>query len=74
MTAIITVTGGLVGSLGTLLSSTKIMPPSGDTTTSTTITTTPKPPEPTPPVGPQEVKVVNTDKDRVPVEEAPKTP
>lgn len=61
-TALITITGGLIGSLGTLLSSTKTQPPIGDTTTSTTITTTPKvdPPVPT---QPQEVIVTNPPED-----------
>lgn len=70
LTALIAITSGLVGSLTTILSSPRGMPPSGDTTTTTNTTTTTKP-TPAAPAAPAEVKVVNTTEDPVPTDPQP---
>lgn len=65
LTAIISITSGSLGSLGTMLVSTKSQMPGGNTTaTITTTTAAPPPEEPTP------VVVTNTVQDPVPTTEA----
>ena len=66
LTAIISITSGSLGSLGTMLVSTRSQPPGGNTTSTITTTTAPKPPsEPTP------VVVTNEPENPVPTTEAP---
>lgn len=66
LTAIISITSGSIGSLGTMLVSTRSQSAGGQTTA--TITTTSAPP---PPTGPQEVVVTNEPQNAVPVETQP---
>jgi hypothetical protein len=65
LTAIISITSGLVGSLGTVLVSTRTQPTSGDTKTSTTIETS----TPAPSQEPQQVVITNELANPVPVTE-----
>lgn len=63
LTAIITITGGLVGSLGTILSSPRTQPPQSDVTTQSTVTTVSKNANPTASDDPTKVTIVNPPSD-----------
>lgn len=72
LTALISITSGLVGSLGTILSNTRQSPPGSTTSQTTIIPDTPPEPPPTPPAIPPEVKITNTPAEPVPVTEEKK--
>ena len=68
LTAIISITSGAMGSLGTMLVSTRSQPTGG--TTTATLTTTTEPPPPKSPSTPTPVVVTNEPENPVQVEEA----
>jgi hypothetical protein len=69
LTALITITSGLIGSLTSLLVNTRTAPPQ-EVSSTQTITTAPKPEVPAPaPSEPQRVEVTNSPANPIPVEE-----
>jgi len=73
LTALIAITSGLVGSLGTILTNTRQLPPAIESTTTTTSTTSPKPPPPGGGGAPVAVTVEQPPENPIPVTES-KTP
>ena len=71
LTALISITSGLVGSLTTILSSPRSMGPAGDVTQTSTITTTTKPTAPATSNDPQPVTISQPANEPVPVMVSP---